>query len=55
MCIFVGTLHFFNFILGDQVADVEFYQTNQTMTLKVIKFQELVLLGWNVYSARAKL
>ena len=33
MCIFVGTLHSFNFILGDQVA--EFYQANEAMALKM--------------------
>ena len=54
-CVFVGSLHSLNFILGDHVADVKFYQTNQAMALKVLKFQELVLLGWNVYSACAKI
>ena len=51
MCIFVGSLHSFNLILVDQIADVEFYQTNQAMALKMLNLQELVLLVWNVCSA----
>ena len=54
MCIFVGSLHSFNSILvknSDQIADVEFYQTNQAMALKMLNLQELVLLVWNVCSA----
>ena len=34
---FVGSLHSFNFILVDQIADVGSYQTNQAMALKMLK------------------
>ena len=56
-CIFVSTFHSLNFTLGDQVADIECYQTNhgQAMTLKMLKTQTMVQLAWNVYSACTKL
>ena len=47
--------HSLNFVLGDQVADIEFYQTNQAIALKMLKTQKLVQLAWNVYSACDKL
>ena len=31
LCIFVSTVHSLNFVLGDQVSDIEFYQTNLEM------------------------
>ena len=41
--------------MGDQVANIEFYQTNSTMALKMLKTRKLVQPAWNVYSACAKL
>ena len=44
----VSTFYSLNFVLGDQGADFEFYQTNQAMALKMLKTQKLVSLSWNV-------
>ena len=52
---FVSIFHSLNFVLGDEVADIEFYQTNQAMALKLLKTQKLVLLAWNVHSTCAKI
>ena len=54
-CISVCSFYPLNIILGDQVADIEFYQKKQAFAWKMLKFRKFVLLVWYIHRACANL